>query len=465
MGELFLGVAADDFTGASDAASFLVEAGIPTVLFNGVPDHKPELKDDTRAIVVAMKTRTVPAQQAVEETMAAFSWMKEMGVKQLYLKYCSTFDSTKDGNIGPVTDAVLEAYGLPYTVLCPSLPVNGRTVKDGKLYVNGVLLEESHMKDHPLTPMRDSDVVRLMEAQGKYKGVVLPLEQIGVQSEEDWKKKAQENGPFYIVPDYYEDAHGDKIAEAFGNLPFLTGGSGLAGALGRWYVKQLAAKEGSAEQGTGQESGAAAAQADGKDREAVEAQAAGQASGAAAAQAGAEALAAGQKEAAGGKAVVLAGSCSAITLKQIADYQEKGHVSFRIQPHKLLDGTLTKEMIWSWIEAQEDAALIYSSASPEDLQKSQALGKERVAAKIEETLSDLAEYASRHGYHRLIIAGGETSGAVTKKLGYEAFYIGESVAPGVPVMTPLENQKLRLVLKSGNFGQTDFFQRACDMTK
>lgn len=422
MGELFLGVAADDFTGASDAASFLVEAGIPTVLFNGIPNQKPELKDEIKAVVVALKTRTVPALQAVEETLEAFSWMREMGAKKLYLKYCSTFDSTKDGNIGPVVDAVLDAYQIPYTLLCPSLPVNGRTVKDGKLYVGGVLLEESHMKDHPLTPMRDSDIARLMEAQGKYKGVVLKNEEMKDKGESYWNQKAEENGPFYMIPDYYEDSHGGQIAEMFGGLPFLTGGSGLVGALGRRYAREMGIET--------------EIEAEKKD----------------------------SKAACAGKALVLAGSCSAVTLKQIADYQAKGYASFQIQPHKLLDGTLTKEDIWNWIEKQGDGVLVYSSASPEGIKKSQAFGKERVASKIEETLSGLAEYASRHGYHRLIIAGGETSGAVTKKLGYEAFYIGSSVAPGVPVMTPLENPDLRLVLKSGNFGQTDFFWRACRMT-
>lgn len=433
MGELFLGVAADDFTGASDAASFLVEAGIPTVLFNGIPEKTPELKNEIRAIVVAMKTRTAPASQAVQETMEAFAWMKELGVQQLYLKYCSTFDSTKEGNIGPVVDAVMDAYEIPYTLLCPSLPVNGRTVKDGKLYVNGILLEESHMKDHPLTPMRDSAIARLMEAQAKYRGVVMPLEALTGEAVNAWKENAEKQA-CYLIPDYYEDAHGDLIAEAFGDLPFLTGGSGLVGALGRRYAKRLSspADAGNAkgraeenESGSGQKSGSVAES---------------------------------------GKALVLAGSCSAVTLKQIADYQQKDHPSFRIQPHKLLDGSLTVEMIWKWIEEHGDGALVYSSAAPEDILKSQELGKERVAAKIEETLSSLAEYASRHGHSRLIIAGGETSGAVTKKLGYSSFYIGPSVAPGVPVMIPLENPRLRLVLKSGNFGQTDFFRRACEMT-
>ncbi|MDO4268582.1 MAG: four-carbon acid sugar kinase family protein, partial [Eubacteriales bacterium] len=186
MERIFLGVVADDFTGASDAASFLTAAGAPAVLFNGVPGQEPELKAGTRAIVVALKSRTEPVRQAVEESLAAFDWLKKMGAEKLYLKYCSTFDSTPEGNIGPVIDAVMDRYGITRTVLCPSLPVNGRTVRDGRLYVNGVLLEDSHMKDHPLTPMRKSRISRLMEEQGKHPSVELSVEEL---SGDGWREK------------------------------------------------------------------------------------------------------------------------------------------------------------------------------------------------------------------------------------------------------------------------------------
>lgn len=165
---------------------------MPTVLFNGVPKRQPVLTDETAAIVVALKTRTMPVKQAVNESMAAFSRLKDMGAQHLYLKYCSTFDSTSEGNIGSVADAVMEKWGIPYTVLCTSLPVNGRTVQDGNLYVNGIPLAESHIKDHPLTPMRNSFVPKLMEAQSKYGAHVLGLEQMTEMA------KAKESNETYI---------------------------------------------------------------------------------------------------------------------------------------------------------------------------------------------------------------------------------------------------------------------------
>lgn len=434
MEKLFLGVVADDFTGASDAASFLTAAGVQTVLVNGIPERKLELPDGIRALVVALKSRTAPVQEAVEESLKAFGWLKEMGAGQLYLKYCSTFDSTDQGNIGPVVDAVMERYGYEQTVLCPSLPVNGRTVKNGILYVNGVKLEESSMKDHPLTPMRKSRISELMEKQGKYPCVE--------QGENYELPLNADTGRCYLVPDYYEEEHGDQIAEAFGNLPFLTGGSGLVGALGRRYVRRYemekteACRENKLTRYAREQKSTSAEQA--------ESQAAG------------DELTIAEEE----KILLLAGSCSAMTLQQITRYQQAGHPSTRIIPSELLSGKQNLETFWKWVNEQESGALIYSSAEPEDLQKSQELGRERVASAIEHLLAGLAKKAVENGYTRIIVAGGETSGAVTKALGYDTFLIGPSVAPGVPVMTPLAAPQIRLVLKSGNFGQADFFERA-----
>lgn len=481
MSHIWLGIVADDFTGASDAASFLVEAGVPTILFNGIPEQNPEPDEDCAALVVALKTRTMPAEDAVRESMDAFRWLKSMGARKLYLKYCSTFDSTKEGNIGPVVDAVLKKYQIPYTVLCPSLPANGRTVKGGKLYVNGVLLEESHMKDHPLTPMRESDVGKLMEAQGCYRSLKLGI----AQEEEGWEQQIQDmerkNEHFYVIPDYFEEGHGDRIAKAFWNLPFFTGGSGLAGALGRICAEQIGeAQKEKGRKGKGEGGVAGKAQAIGQEMQESREQAVGQEmqrgknQGTGQEMQTDEAQGAGQEMQAGRehpvsqertktlppKSLLLAGSCSAITLSQIGDYQEKGYPTYRIEPEKLLDYTMTAEQIRDWILETESRGLVYSSATPESIKKTQELGKERIAALIEETLSGLARQAVAWGYGILIVAGGETSGAVTKALGYQSFQIGPSVAPGVPVMTPLENKEVRLVLKSGNFGQKDFFERA-----
>lgn len=431
MEKLFLGVVADDFTGASDAASFLTAAGVQTVLVNGTPKQEITLPDKTRAVVVALKSRTTPVKEAVRESLEAFACLKKMGAAQLYLKYCSTFDSTDQGNIGPVVDAVMEQYGYDQTVLCPSLPVNGRTVKNGVLYVNGVKLEESSMKDHPLTPMRKSRISDLMEKQGKY-----PCVELGENYELPLNADI---GRCYLVPDYYEEEHGDRIAEAFGSLPFLTGGSGLVGALGRRYVKVNGIDKaeicGQKEETQKQK---------GSDFEHAEIQAAGN-----------RQMITPEK-----KVLLLAGSCSAMTLQQITRYQQAGHPSARIIPSELLAGSQNLETFWNWAKEQESGALIYSSAEPEDMKKSQELGRERVAAAIENLLAGLAKKAVENGYTRIIVAGGETSGAVTKALGYDTFLIGKSVAPGVPVMTPLTAREIRLVLKSGNFGKEDFFERA-----
>lgn len=415
--KIFLGLVADDFTGASDAASFLAEAGLSVILCNEIP-KKFEQKPD--AIVIALKSRTIPANEAVQQSINAFKWLKSKGAEQIYFKYCATFDSTEKGNIGPVTDAVLNEFGLDYTVVCPALPVNGRTVHDGILYVNGIPLEQSHMKDHPLTPMKDSYVPRLMEKQSKCKAYVISIEEMKAIANGTGKLKKPENysGHFCYVPDYYEEAHGDLIAEVFGDIPFLTGGSGLAGALGRRYVKKniINAKSANSFQRSD------------------------------------------------GKALLLAGSCSKITLEQIREYQ-KYHESLQIVPEKLLNGEQTTENIFNWIKTHGDEVLVFSSQSPEEMKKAQKLGRERVANAIESVLSAVALKAIENGYTKIISAGGETSGAITKALGYSTFYIGKSVAPGVPVMIPVENSRLRIVLKSGGFGQKDFFERAVEITR
>ncbi|MBP3804789.1 MAG: four-carbon acid sugar kinase family protein [Oribacterium sp.] len=425
MAEIFLGVVADDFTGASDAASMLSEAGVPTVLFNGIPEKSPELRPDIRAVVVAEKTRTMPKAEAVSEMLKAFDWLKKIGAKQLYFKYCATFDSTSEGNIGPVADAVLDDYGIPSTVLVPALPVNGRIVKHGKLYVNGVPLEESHMRNHPLTPMTESSVKKLIEMQSKYSACEISIEDMegGLKWEKYQKFKESVSGEkHYIIPDFYEDVHGDLIAEIFGDIPFLTGGSGLCGALGRRYVKLHGAEIKGTELRKNQSND--------------------------------------KRE---GKTLLLAGSCSKITLEQIDDYKTKKNPSIFMDPVMLMEDRISAAEVFTQAENMGDRVLVYSSQKPEEMKKTQKLGLEKVASKIETAMGTLANEAVKKGYANIISAGGETSGAVTKALGYSAFYIGKSVAPGVPVMTPLDNEKLRIVLKSGGFGQTDFFERAINL--
>lgn len=397
-----LGCIADDFTGASDAASFLQKAGMKTVLLNGIPTSEISL-DGYDAVVVALKTRTEPVAEAVSHSMEVVTWLEARGVTNYYFKYCSTFDSTREGNIGPILDAALEYFREPYTILCPALPVNGRCVIDGHLYVNGVPLHESPMKDHPLTPMWDSRIKHLMEAQSKYPCFELNSSALAQSSVEDTLKTlCAEHPHFYIVPDYQSREDGENIARLFKQCKILSGGSGILEHLEKRPQK----------------------------------------------------------------GIVLAGSCSKATLNQIDVYRKAGHPAFKIDPRKLWEGSQTVQQILEYVrQFPQEYVLVYSSDAAENVRESQKLGKEQIAALLEDTMSEIARLLVADGYHHVIVAGGETSGAVTKKLGYHSFQIGKSVAPGVPLMIPVEDPDIRLVLKSGNFGQPDFFERAIAVAK
>lgn len=418
-GKLILGCIADDFTGASDAASFLVKGGMQTLLFNGVPDDENKTKD-VDAIVIALKTRTQEAGCAVRESLSAVQWLKKQGARQLYIKYCSTFDSTSEGNIGPIVDAVMKLYGGKYTILCPALPINGRTVKDGCLFVNGILLAESPMKDHPLTPMSESDITKLMQLQSKYPCIKMSSEELAAGNVAVYKMLnalSKKWNAFYIVPDLVDVVDTKHIVGLFGNLPVLTGGSGLMTALAEYHMKGKTIDNGlpTATKGAG---------------------------------------------------IVLAGSCSKATLAQIKYYQNRGGISFKLNPLKILQGRQNFADVWTFIQArQEKEVLIYSSESPQFLDSIRETTLNEFSRVLEKMMASIAKCALENGFKRIIVAGGETSGAVTKELGFDSYWIGESVAPGVPVMIPCAKDDVRLILKSGNFGQEDFFEWALEMTK
>ncbi len=411
---MLLGCIADDFTGASDAASFLVKGGMQTLLLNGVPENINE--DDVAqadAVVIALKTRTQETISAVADSVSSIKWLKAHGAKHFYVKYCSTFDSTPEGNIGPINDAVMEYLQVDHTLLCPSLPVNGRIVKDGTLYVNGVPLAESHMKNHPLTPMHESNIVLLMNPQSKYASYELGTKQ-------GWTEKIQqlqaEGKAFYLVPDYETDEDAKNIVEFFGDEVLLTGGSGLLTAWGEYLCHGKQEDE--------------------------------------AALSGTE-----------GQGLLLAGSCSKATLAQIAYSQKSGVASYKLKPAEILSGQQGLDDVREFIDSHpNEAVLIYSSETPEYLESIRGTDLPAFSAALEKMMADIAVMARDNGITRIIVAGGETSGAVTKALDYSAYWIGPSIAPGVPMMAPVEKQDLRLVLKSGNFGQEDFFQRALDLT-
>lgn len=412
------GCIADDFTGASDAASFFEKGGLKTVLFNGIPKADTVFDDDVRAVVIALKIRSIDSDEAVRTALDALESLKAMGAKQFYYKYCSTFDSTPKGNIGPVSQAVMEALGETKTILCPALPVNGRTVKKGVLYVNGVPLAESPMKNHPVNPMWDSEIAELMKPQSEYPCINVDIEEMKEEDEEVWNRLNEfekQCGNYFIVPDYVTDHDAERIVDLFGGLKFLTGGSGI--------IETLAGRscEGQAK---------------------------------ASAYCGTE-----------GRALIIAGSCSEATRKQIDRYIDNGGTAFKINAIRLLYEKQTVGDLWNFVTENPDkTVLVYSSDTPDNVKYNQRHGAKEISESLENAMAELADTAVKNGYTRIICAGGETSGAITKKLGFDSYIIGKSVDPGVPVMTPLDKRNVRLVLKSGNFGAEDFFEKAVRLT-
>lgn len=468
---LVWGCIADDFTGASDAASFFVKGGAQTILYNGVP--KEDLCDgDCQAIVIALKTRTMEASAAREETLQAARWLRQQGAGQLYIKYCSTFDSTPEGNIGPVLDALLEEYQIPYTILCPALPVNGRKVMQGHLYVNGVPLHESPMKNHPLTPMWDSSIAGLMKPQSKYPCMNVTKEQYAMPRERvltDLRAFGEVFSHFYVVPDYETEEDARAIADIFGSLPLLSGGSGILTELARSACREevggnRAGKDGVEQACVGKDSVEQVCA--GKDSVGQVCVGLDSAEQVCAGLNSVEQVCVGPNCAGGagkgeGSAIMLAGSCSEMTRKQIAYAKEHGVAAMKLQPLELLTGEQTLEMLWNFVRDHSgETVLLYSSDAPDQVKQIQETGKLLVAELLEQTIASLAKRAVEAGYTKIIVAGGETSGAVTRALDFDSFIIGESVAPGVPVMIPRKRKSMRLVLKSGNFGQEDFFLEA-----
>ena len=325
---------------------------------------------------------------AVQSSLSAARWLLDAGVERLYFKYCSTFDCRPTGNIGPVADALLGELSAEYSLLCPSLPVNGRTVKDGLLYVSGVPLHESHMRSHPLTPMWASSITELMVGQSRWPCFALSADAMakGAEGVSAALEKARALSPhFYLVPDYYTDGHAEQIADLFGALPLLSGGSGLLGALGKLIHE-------------------------------------------------ADPKILGFSSKVPGRALILAGSCSVATLAQVEEFIKNGGTAVRLEPEKLLSGEQTPAHLLEMLPKDEDSVLVYSSEAPEGVLHAREILGPCAASVFEEFFAKLALLAVDSGFSRIIIAGGETSGAVTEALKLGAFEIGESVAPGVPVI-------------------------------
>ncbi|AIA73089.1 3-oxo-tetronate kinase [Pectobacterium atrosepticum] len=415
-----LGVIADDFTGATDIASFLVNNGLPTVQLNGVPPS--DFKVDTQAVVISLKSRSCSAEQAVADSLNALAWLQQQGCQQFYFKYCSTFDSTAKGNIGPVTDALLEQLGETQTIISPALPVNGRTVYQGHLFVMDQLLSESGMRHHPVTPMTDSNLMRVMEQQAAGQCGLVPYAVMdqGADAVKQRLVQLKEQGIRYVVLDTLNEQHLLTQGEALRDMKLVTGGSGLAIGLAR----QLA--DSTKQTGYATEAGKPQS----------------------------------------GAGVVLSGSCSVMTNKQVAHYLKQA-AGRAIDVARCLESDDAQQSyaqeLADWVKAHRDdalAPLLYATSSPDELaQIQQRWGAEASSHAVEKLFAAVARQLQEDGFKRFIIAGGETSSIVVQTLGIHAFHIGPSISPGVPWVRSTTHP-LSLALKSGNFGDEDFFARA-----
>lgn len=416
-----IGAVADDFTGATDLCSVLVAEGLRTVQTVGIPDENTELPD-ADAVVIALKSRTAPVDEAVEVSRRALSWLRERGARQFFFKYCSTFDSTEEGNIGPVADALMDDLGATFTIVCPALPENGRTVYRGHLFVGDRLLSESSMADHPLTPMRDADLVRHLGRQtsGRVARIDYTSVREGPEAVAGAVATLQLDGFRYAVVDALDDVHLRTIGTACAELPLITGGSGAARGLPSNYRRAgLVPDDGAAD----------------------------------------------EVPPVAGPAVVLAGSSSEATRLQVQRQSRHGP-ALMLDPMALAgDSEALDQLSARACEAVGDEPVVVAaSAPPERVREVQsALGKDRAAAVIENGFARLAADLVAAGARRVIVAGGETAGAVVRALDVVALQIGPVIAPGVPWTRALRSnggEPLGMVLKSGNFGGPDLFRDA-----
>jgi len=415
---VLLGAIADDFTGATDLCNTLVRRGMRTVQLIDVPSAKTEIAD-AEAVVIALKSRTIPAPEAVEKNLAALAWLKQAGARQILFKYCSTFDSTDTGNIGPVAEALMDALGTDFTLFCPAFPENGRTIYFGYLFVGDVLLSESGMRDHPLTPMRDPSLVRVLQRQTRGKVGLVPQYDVtrGPGAMRDAFASLRQAGFRHAIVDAIEDHDLEAIGEAAADFPLVTGGSGIALGLPENFRRQGLLGAGS----------------------------------------GADALPAIE-----GAAAVLSGSCSEATRAQLAYIRERAQV-FKVDPIAAAAGRNSAEEALDWATPRlgDRPIVISATAPPEEVSAIQeVLGRERAGALVEAIFAGVACGLVARGVRRFVVAGGETAGAVVQALGVTGLRIGRQIDPGVPWTMSLSEPALALALKSGNFGAPDFFLRA-----
>jgi uncharacterized protein YgbK (DUF1537 family) len=411
---MLLGAIADDFTGASDLANTLTKEGMATTQFIGVPGSPAPA--DCEAGVVALKTRSIRPADAVAQSLKALEWLQAQGCRQFLFKYCSTFDSTPEGNIGPVAEALLDALGAEIAVVCPVFPATGRRLFMGHLFVGDRLLSESGMEKHPLNPMTDPDIRRWLRLQVKGDVGHVDAETVRAGPAAIGQAFARETAAArrLVVVDAISDDDLRAIGTAAAGHRLITGGSGIALGLPDNFRRQgLLSGKGDA------------------------------------------------VPAVPGRGVVLSGSCSIASRRQVAAYLE-GHPGLAVDPSDLASGRIDAAEALRWIAAQGDAEpIVYSTAEPEAVAAAQkAYGREAIAGRIEGFFGDLAKGLAESGYRRVVVGGGETSGAVVAALGIDRLQVGPEIDPGVPVLVTDRGGPFGMALKSGNFGAPDFFAKA-----
>lgn len=447
MSQICLGCIADDFTGATDLANNLVRAGMRVVQTIGVPDGP--LVAEVDAVVVALKSRTVSPAQAVAESLAALAWLQAQGAQQIYFKYCSTFDSTAQGNIGPVTEALMDALQTGFTIATPAFPDNQRTVFKGHLFVGDVLLNESGMQNHPLTPMQDANLVRVLQSQTRRRVGLIEHRVVARGHEAVRERMAQlrAEGVGVAIVDAVSNQDLLRLGPALQGMPLVTAGSGVAIGLPANFGITPSDQ-------------------------------------------------ASRLPAASGLRAVVSGSCSLATNRQVQDFIQQGHPTMAIDPLRMASGddVAAEVLAWAGPLLARGPVLVYSTADNGAVKAVQArMGVDEAGALVERTLAAVARGLVQLGVRQLVVAGGETSGACVQALGITQMQIGPQIDPGVPwcysILPPrsalrvlaapqggvadlgaarrssglADDEGLHLTLKSGNFGTDDFFTKAFTM--
>jgi len=427
---LLLGCIADDFTGATDLANNLVRSGMRVVQTIGVPAQA--LQADVDAVVVALKSRTLPPAEAVAQSLQALAWLKAQGAQQLYFKYCSTFDSwyrgDVRGNIGPVSEALMAALGTDFTIATPAFPDNQRTVFKGYLFVGDGLLSESGMKDHPLTPMNDANLVRVLQAQCQQRVGLIDHKTVaeGTEAIRARIQALRGEGVRLAVVDAVSNDDLMRLGPALKDLPLVTAGSGVAiGLPANWGLKPSPTTS--------------------------------------------------RLPAAQGLQAIVSGSCSQATQGQVADFKQRGGPAWALDPLRLTDDPALADCVqealaWAAPQLAQGPVLVYSTSEPSAVQAIQSqMGAGVAGHRVEQALAQIARGLVQLGVRQLVVAGGETSGACVQALAIEQLQIGPQIDPGVPwchaptVLAP--GQGVHVALKSGNFGTSDFFHKSLAQLK